>query len=85
MRSSGNLNNKNKNINWEELFMDYYSGMPNREIERKYDLSIRQIQRQCRKLIIRYIREGGRFERHFMEITFIKCLNYDLNNLFTQK
>ena len=85
MRSSGNLNKKNRNINWEELFMDYYSGMPNREIERKYDLSIRQIQRQCRRIIIRYIREGGGFQKNYMEVAFVQCLNYDLNNLFPQK
>ncbi|HRG47728.1 MAG TPA: hypothetical protein PLX69_25050 [Leptospiraceae bacterium] len=61
MRNSGNLNLKNRSINWDQLFMDYYSGMSNREIERKYDLSARQIQRQCRRIIIRYVKEGGRF------------------------
>lgn len=79
MRHTGNLNLKNKSIQWDSLFMDYYSGMSNREIERKYDLSPRQIQRQCRRIMIRYIKEGGRFEKDSMSVAFLKCLDYDVN------
>lgn len=80
-KPQGNLNLKNRSIKWDELFMDYYSGMSNREIERKYDLSPRQIQRQCRRIMIRYIREGGRFEKPVMENVFVKCLDYNLDRL----
>lgn len=64
--------------------MDYYSGMPGREIERKYDLSARQIQKTCRRIMIRYIKEGGRFEPEQMQTAFIKCLDYNLQVLITQ-
>ena len=81
MRHSGNINLKNKSIEWDKLFMDYFSGMSSREMERKYNLSDRQIRRQCRKVMILYIREGGRFELSSMAAAFQKVLDYDVNRL----
>jgi hypothetical protein len=36
---------------WPLIFVDYYSGMSQREIERKYNIPIRTIQRYCKYII----------------------------------
>lgn len=37
---------------WVEIFENYYSGMSQRELERKYDLNPRTIQRVCKNIMI---------------------------------
>lgn len=37
---------------WTEIFENYYCGMSQRELERKYDLDIRTIQRYCKFIMV---------------------------------
>jgi len=45
------MNKTYLNKNWSEIFIDYYSGMSQREIERKYNIPVRTIQRYCKYII----------------------------------
>ena len=38
-------------VDWREIFVDYYSGMSQRALERKYDCTSRIIQARCKYII----------------------------------
>ncbi len=46
------MNKQFLNENWVEIFENYYCGMSQRELERKYDLDIRTIQRYCKFIMV---------------------------------
>lgn len=49
------MHNKNKIKPWVEIFENYYSGMSQRELERKYDIPIRTITHVCKNIMIELI------------------------------
>jgi Mor family transcriptional regulator len=53
------MNNKNINKPWLEIFENYYSGMSQRELERKYNINIRTIQRVCKNIMIGLVTNPG--------------------------
>jgi len=40
------------NKEWGEIFENYYCGMSQRELEKKYNLDMRTIQRYCKSIMI---------------------------------
>lgn len=47
------MNNKYDNEKWAEIFENYYCGMTQRELEKKYfPLTIRTIARSCKMVMI---------------------------------
>ena len=46
-----------KNKDWKNIITDYANGTPQRVLERKYDMSIRQINRQCKKVVAKLLKD----------------------------
>jgi len=46
------MNKQFLNENWIEIFENYYCGMSQKELEKKYNLDIRTIQRYCKSIMI---------------------------------
>ncbi len=46
------MNKQFLNENWIEIFENYYCGMSQKELEKKYNLDIRTIQRYCKFIMI---------------------------------
>jgi|GEM_PF-7116469 len=54
---------------WIEIFENYYSGMSQRELEKKYDLNMRTIQRTCKNIMIELLTNpGSAIRRNWEEI-----------------
>lgn len=66
------MHNKNQNKPWTEIFENYYSGMSQRELERKYDANIRTIQRVCKNIMIHLITSPGSVIRQNWEKIIIE-------------
>lgn len=46
------MNKQFLNQKWTEIFENYYCGMSQRELQKKYNLDIRTIQRYCKFIMV---------------------------------